>query len=97
MNGLKHYFIVSLCKNGLLGGGIAANTDAITYHTGKVTVSPKYRNLEMRYEDMLSVSLGRFLLFPTVAFDMKNGETHKFMVFARKRFLKLLKQNGVGV
>ncbi len=94
---MKNYFIVSLCKNGLLGGGITANDDAVTYHTGKVTVSPKYRNLEMRYENILSVSCGRFLLLPTVALSMRNGETHKFVVFARKRFLKLLKQNGVAM
>lgn len=32
------YFIVSLCKNGILGGGIVADLEKITYKTGKVTV-----------------------------------------------------------
>ena len=39
------YFVVSLCKNGLIGGGITAEEDAITYHTGKVTVPKEIRRL----------------------------------------------------
>ena len=41
------YFIVSLCKNGILGGGIVADSEKVTYKTGKVTVPQKYRNLEI--------------------------------------------------
>ena len=46
------YFVVSLCKNGLIGGGITAEEDAITYHTGKVTVPKEIRRLVMKYEDI---------------------------------------------
>ena len=35
---MKHYFIASLVKNGLLGGGITVDSEAITYHTGKLTI-----------------------------------------------------------
>ena len=35
---MKKYFIVSLVKNGILGGGIVADSEAITYRTGKVTI-----------------------------------------------------------
>ena len=35
---MKNYFIVSLVKNGILGGGMTADEQAITYHTGKLTV-----------------------------------------------------------
>ena len=34
---MKKYFVVSLVKNGLIGGGISADSEAITYRTGKVT------------------------------------------------------------
>ena len=34
---MKKYFFVSLVKNGILGGGIVADSEAITYHTGKLT------------------------------------------------------------
>ena len=35
---MKKYFIVSLIKNGILGGGIVADKEAITYHSGKLTI-----------------------------------------------------------
>lgn len=93
---MKNYFIVSLCKNGLLGGGIAAQEHAITYRTGKVTVSQKYRNLEMKYENILSVSSGWLLFLPTVTIHMRDGEEYRFVVFAKKRFLERLRREGVG-
>ena len=31
---MKNYFIVSLIRNGILGGGMTADTEAIIYHTG---------------------------------------------------------------
>ena len=53
---MKKYFVVSLVKNGILGGGIVADSEAITYHTGKVTVPKEYRHLEMKYKDIESFS-----------------------------------------
>lgn len=44
---MKKYFIVSLVKNGILGGGIVADSEAITYRTGKVTIPQEYRHLVM--------------------------------------------------
>ena len=32
---MKKYFIVSLVKNGILGGGIVADSEAITYHISR--------------------------------------------------------------
>ena len=49
---MKQYYAASLCRNGVLGGGIAAGEDGITYKTGKVTVPPKLRNLEMKYRNI---------------------------------------------
>lgn len=92
---MKKYFIVSLCKHGILGGGIVANTESITYHTGKVTISDKYKKIEMKYVDIKSLTTGRLLLLPTVTVELNYGEEYKFIVFARKRFLKLLKEMGV--
>ena len=88
---MKNYFIVSLCKNGILGGGITADEYGLTYRTGKVTVDRKYRNLRMNFEDLASVSKGRLFLFPTVTLSMKNGEEYRFIVFfAKKRLMALL-------
>lgn len=84
------YFIVSLCKNGILGGGIVADSEKITYKTGKVTVPQKYRNLEMNYKDIVSIKKGWLFIFPTVTLKMNDSEEYKFIVFSRKRFVKLL-------
>ena len=56
---MKKYFVVSLVKNGLIGGGISADSEAITYHTGKVTIPQEYRHLVMKYEDICEVPLPR--------------------------------------
>lgn len=89
---MKKYFRVSLCRNGALGGGIIVDSEKITYRTGKITVPPKFKRLEMRYEDILVVSKGWILFFPTITLKMKDSEEYKFIVFARKKFLRILKE-----
>ena len=93
---MKNYFIVSLIKNGILGGGMTADAEAITYHTGKVTVPAEFRRLVMKYSDIRQVETGRTLLMPTVTVKMQNGEEYKFAVFfGQKRLLELLKEQSV--
>ena len=95
---MKKYFIVSLVKNGILGGGIVADSEAITYHTGKVTIPKEYRHLVMKYDDICEVTTGRLFILPTVTVKMQNGEEYKFAVFfSRKRFVNTLKAMGVDV
>ena len=95
---MKPYFIVSLIKNGILGGGITADSEAIIYHTGKLTVPVQYRHLEMKYKDMCRVTTGWLFLLPTVTIEMQNGEAFRFAVFfGRKRFINALRDRGVNV
>ena len=95
---MKRYFIVSLIKNGILGGVITADTEAITYHSGKLTIEQKYRHLVMRYKDIREVEAGWLFILPTVTVKMKKGEDHKFAVFfSRKRFIDTLKEMGADV
>ena len=94
---MKKYFVVSLVKNGILGGGMVADSEAITYHTGKTTISPEYRRLVMKYEDIGNVTEGRLFILPTVTVKMKNGTEHRFVVFfGRKRFVNMLSERGVN-
>ena len=94
---MKKYFIVSLVKNGILGGGIVADSEAITYHTGKVTIPHEYRHLVMKYEDICEVTKGWLLILPTVMVKMRNGQEYKFAVFfSRKRFINTLRDMGVN-
>ena len=93
---MKKYFIVSLVKNGILGGSIVADSEAITYRTGKVTVPPEYRYLVMNYEDISQVTPGWLFILPTVTVKMRNGNEYKFAVFfSRKRFINTLISMGV--
>ena len=95
---MKHYFIVSLCHQGILGGGIVADDESITYRTNKVTVSQKYRNLEMKYSDIQGYAKKWVLCFPIFSINMKSGETYKFLVFNTKKFSALLKEKtGAGI
>ena len=94
---MKKYFVVSLVKNGILGGGIVADETAITYRTGKVTVPQEYRNLQMNYRDITGVAASRKFGFPTVDIRLEGGREYRFLVFGQKRFLAHLRQMGVGV
>lgn len=92
---MNKYFVVSLVKNGILGGGIRATDTAITFRTGKVTVPSYIRNLEMRYADISYIEKGWLLFFPTVTINLVNNGNYKFIVFARKKFINLLNEQGV--
>ncbi len=94
---MKKYFVVSLVKNGILGGGIVADSEAIIYHTGKVTIPQEYRHLVMKYEDIGKVTEGWLFVLPTVTVTMKDGKEYKFVVFfSRKRFVNTLTDMGVS-
>lgn len=92
---MTNYFFASLCKNGILGGGITIEQDSFTYHTGKVTVPPKYRNLRIPFRSILSLSTSSTPLLPWVSVSLSDGEAYKFIIFGRKRFLSLLRTRGV--
>ncbi len=91
------YFMASLCKNGILGGRIVADTHALTYQTSKLTVPDKYKNLQIPYQTIISVEKGGFFPFPTVTLHLQNDTSYKFIVFARKRFLDILQNAGVSI
>lgn len=93
---MKKYFVVSLVKNGILGGGIVADSEAITYHTGKLTIPQEYRHLVMKYEDICEATKGWLFVLPIVTVKMQNGTEYKFVVFfSRKRFVNTLRDMGV--
>ncbi len=83
---MRKYFIASLCRNGILGGGIVAENDRYTYHTNKLSVPATSRNIEMKYENIRDISRGWLLCFPTVTVRMKNGDENRFILFRRNAF-----------
>lgn len=92
---MKKYYLVSLCKNGILGGSIVADEEAITYKTGKITIPKEYKNLKMRYKDIVSMTIGKILFLPTVSLKMSCGKEYRFVVFARKHLVDLLYGKGI--
>lgn len=88
---MKKTYMVSLCRQGVLGGWIIADEAGMTYRTGKTTVDRRFRNLQMPYRDMAGYEKGRW----TVSLHMKNGETFPFLVFAGKSFIEHLHRCGV--
>ena len=89
--------MVSLVKNGILGSGIVAASEAITYHTGKVAVSPEYRYLVMKYEDISEVTPGWLFLLQAVTVKMRTSKEYQFAVFfSRKRLINTLKEMSVN-
>ena len=91
---MKKHFIVSLVKNGIIGGGIVVDSEAITYHTGKLTIPHEYRHLVMKYEDISEVSKGWLFILPTVTVKMRSGAEYKFAVFfSRKHLVDVLINN----
>ena len=93
---MKQYYVASLCRNGVLGGGIVADDDGITFKTGKVTVSPKLRNLEMKYRNIRDFSKQWVFCFQVFTISMNDGENYKFIIFSPKRFNALLRDNVKG-
>lgn len=94
-NTMKEYFAASLCRGGILGGGIVADDESITYKTGKVTVSPRFRNLQMKYADIHGFTMKRILLFPVFSISMSDGETYTFIVFGSRRFKALMNEKTI--
>ena len=89
---MKKYFIASLCRNGIIGGGILADDEAITYKTNKLIVPVELRNIKMKYRDIKNTEPGWLFVFPTVSVEMKNGAVHKFVIFGRKRFMDFINE-----
>ena len=83
---MKRYFVASLCREGVLGGGILADDEAYTYQTNKLTVSPNLRKIRLPYADIQSLERGWLRCFPTVTVHMKDGTNWRFIVFRRNLF-----------
>lgn len=93
---MKKAFMCSLCHNGLLGGGLYLDSEALTYKTGKLTVDKKLRNLVLPLCDICDVTWKQ-KVFPVATFRMKNGEEYTIMIFNKTRFLKYFDAFAEGV
>ena len=87
-------FVCSLCHNGILGGGLYLDSQSLTYKTKKFTVDSKYRNLVLPMQGIKEISW-KWVIFPVVTVNMKNGELYKFIIFNKSRFLKWFQEYSI--
>lgn len=93
---MKKSFMCSLiCHNGILGGGLYIEDNAITYKTNKLTVDRKYRKLVLTLNEIRELTW-KWIIFPIATFHMTSGENYKVIIFNKRRFKKYyaeVKQN----
>ena len=88
---MRKAFLCSLCHNGILGGGLYLDRQAVTYRTQKMTVSEKYRNLALPLNEIEGISW-KWFVFPVATFHMQNGECHRIIIFNKYRFNRCFQQ-----
>ncbi len=88
---MEKTYAASLCWHGLLGGGLFLDDERVTYRTGKLTVPPEIRNLQLPFCRIKRVEKSKALFLPTVTIAMQDGREWKFLVFGRGGFLASLK------
>lgn len=93
---MKKTFAVSLCREGILGGGLYVGESKLIYRTDKLTVSPALKRLEMPFSEICSIRRECVFVFSLVSFGMKNDETYKFLVFAPRALMATLDELGLG-
>ena len=85
---MKKLFMCSLiCHNGIVGGGIYIEENAIIYKTNKLTVDRKYRNLVLPLNEICELTW-KGIVFPVATFHMASGEKYKVIIFNKRRFKK---------
>lgn len=84
---MKTVFLCSLCHKGILGGALYLEDHALTYRTGKLTVSEEYRSLTLPVSEIQEITW-EWRLFPMAVLAMKDGSTHRFLIFRKSAFVK---------
>lgn len=94
---MSKYFIASLVKGGILGGGLVVEETGLTFCTNKLTVAKELRRLALPFARMEQAKTGWMLCFPTVTLCLTGGESWRLIVFSRRKLLGLLREAGVTV
>jgi hypothetical protein len=92
---MKKSFVCSLCHNGILGGALYLDDNAITFKTNKLTVSYDYRNIVLPLSEIKNVEWKR-IIFPIATFYMACGKKYTLLIFNKKRFVKYFNQMRIN-
>ncbi len=83
---MKDLFLCSLiCDNGVIGGILKIENNAITYTTNKFTVDKCYKNIFIPLNKITKIKWSRLIL-PIATICLLGGEQYKFLMFNKKRF-----------
>ncbi len=83
-------FVCSLCRNGIIGGGLYIDEQSITYSTQKLTVSPLYRNLVLPMNEIREF---HGVSMRSCCSNLHEGwRCYKFIIYNKSGFEKAYKQ-----
>jgi hypothetical protein len=89
---VKNTFWVSLCYKGAHGGGLYLQDNMLFFKTDKLTLPDNMKSIGIQYEDINKVFFcAALVVFPAIAFTLKDGSVYKFIVFNRKKVLRHIK------
>lgn len=88
---MRKAFMCSLCHNGIIGGGLYLDPQAVTYVCQKLTVEQKYKKLVLPLREIDELTW-KWIVFPIATFHMKNGENYRMLIFNKPRFEKFFNE-----
>ena len=92
---MKEVFAASLCWYGAQGGGLYADDSGIVFRTQKLSMPDDLKKIAIAYSDIKLAARCRSFVFPAVNILLENGKEYKFIVFGRKRLIKILHDKNV--
>lgn len=87
---MREAFAASLCWYGAQGGGLYADDIGLIFRAQKLTLPDDMKKIGMPYSDIKMVLRCRSFVFPAVNILLEGGREYKFIVFDRKRFIKIM-------
>ena len=87
---MRDAFAASLCWYGAQGGGLYADDKRLVFRAQKLTLPDDLKKIGISYSEIKEAIRCRSFLFPAVNLQLENGNEYKFIVFGRKRLLKIL-------
>ena len=87
---MREAFAASLCWYGAQGGGLYADDKGLVFRAQKLTLPDDLKKITMAYFDIKTAVRCRSFVFPAVNILLEGGREYKFIVFSRKRLMKIL-------
>lgn len=89
---MKIQFAASLCDRdyGTLGGVLEITENELVYRNGRKSLPEKANNVHIALSEIDKITQCRAFVFPAVLITSGGANTHKFLIFRRKGFIRAL-------